>query len=323
MVDFILGALLVALFVRGWMRGFVREAVGLGVLVVGTILALRLSSPVGGVVAGMAGTSPDTSRVIGGIVVFLLVSVAAAVVIRVAHWGMNVLPGVPTVNRLAGAALAVGGGALLATVILSVLAVAPVPDSFDDEIDTSFLAEELTDPDGLPQKTLGLASGDNVLASVLRLDDIVGAPRISDPGEDLVALPIPVDAKVVERRKKADAVFDLVNQQRVADGVEPLLRTDGRDDVAQAHTLAMYQGRWMAHAAPGGTDPAGRLEAAGIHNVTNDELIGLGSSPASVVAAWADDERTAAILSNPAFSRIGIGVVDGPLGLMVTCVFTG
>ena len=50
MLDFVLGAILVALAVRGWMRGFAREAIGLAVILAGLVFAFRLSTPVGAVV---------------------------------------------------------------------------------------------------------------------------------------------------------------------------------------------------------------------------------------------------------------------------------
>ena len=69
MLDFVLGALLVALAVRGWMRGFVRESVSLIVLVVGLFFAFRLSTPGGAVIESLAGTSTDASRLAAGIVI--------------------------------------------------------------------------------------------------------------------------------------------------------------------------------------------------------------------------------------------------------------
>ena len=76
MTDFLLAAAFIGLLIRGWMRGLVRELVGLAVIVGGIFLAFRLSAPAGAVVSAMTGTGADVSRFIGGIVVFLLISVA-------------------------------------------------------------------------------------------------------------------------------------------------------------------------------------------------------------------------------------------------------
>ena len=60
MLDLVLGALLVGLGIRGWMRGLVKEVISLAVLVVGTILAFRLSTPLGRVLAAMSARRPRT-----------------------------------------------------------------------------------------------------------------------------------------------------------------------------------------------------------------------------------------------------------------------
>lgn len=61
------------MIVRGWLRGLVREAIGLAVIVVGIFLAFRLAGPMGAVVSGMSGAGEDAARIAGGIIVFLLV----------------------------------------------------------------------------------------------------------------------------------------------------------------------------------------------------------------------------------------------------------
>ena len=67
MVDWVLLAVFVLLAVRGWMRGLIREVIGLAVVIVGLFLAFRLSTPLGSVVESLAGTSADVSRLIAGI----------------------------------------------------------------------------------------------------------------------------------------------------------------------------------------------------------------------------------------------------------------
>lgn len=323
MIDFVLGAVLVALFVRGWLRGFVREAIGLGVVVVGTILAFRLSTPVGGFVAGFAGTSPDVSRLIGGALVFLGISTAAAIVGVILHRGIRILPGLPTVNRVGGAVLAAGGGAIVATVVLSVLTVAPVPEALAAELDESRFASTLTDPEGIPQQALGVASGDHIMSVVLRLEGIVGTPHVGDPGPNTVFLNVDADADIKLQRDASEGLVELVNTARVEADVAPLAPSAALDAVAAAHAKTMYRDGWVAHTSPEGTTPSDRLDAAGIPYVTQVELIGLAASEETTVASWQADEATARRLSNTRQRKIGVAVVSGPLGRLAVVVMTG
>ena len=54
MIDLVILVFLGLLLARGWTRGFVREAMDLVGLVIGTILAFRLGPAFGSIVAAMA-----------------------------------------------------------------------------------------------------------------------------------------------------------------------------------------------------------------------------------------------------------------------------
>ncbi len=322
MFDFILGAILAAAVVRGWMLGFVRSAVGLLVVLLGTLLALRLSGPVGSIVAGIAGTAPGTSRVIGGMVVFIACSVAGLIVIRMTRHVLDALPGLPTLDRAAGAAAAGLAGVLVITLMVSAVRILPL-GGLGDQVEASELAEVLTDPDRLPQEALALVGGDRVLAAALRLDDVFGTTTLGDPGGEVVSIDAhPVTASDASTRQ-ADALFVTVNRARSAAGAAPLARSTELDRVALDHAVAMYRGGWMAHASPDGVRLPGRLTAAGIPATAVAELIGLGPSTAPIVDVWEAEAPSAYRLARQDLSRMGVAAVSGPLGVLVVVAMTG
>ena len=143
MLDLILGALLVGLAIRGWMRGLVKEIISLTVLVVGTIAAFRLSTPVGRIFANMSGASPDASRYVAGIAIFFGVAIGAAIISRVLHLGIRFLPGVSTLNRAAGAALSLIALTLLVTLAVSAATVVTLPEGMQEQLDDSAVAATL------------------------------------------------------------------------------------------------------------------------------------------------------------------------------------
>ena len=114
MLDLLLGIFFAFLLVRGWTRGFVKEAMDLVGMLVGLAVAFRLSSAAGSVVGGILGSSPAISRVIGGLALFAIVGGGAAVLAHYLHKVAR-LPGLALSNRLTGAGLAVAWGAFLAT----------------------------------------------------------------------------------------------------------------------------------------------------------------------------------------------------------------
>ena len=75
MVDFILGLMLAALAVRGWIRGLVREVLNLVSLVAGLWIAFRLSKPFGDYLTQSFGVTPEVARIGAGIGLFILFGV--------------------------------------------------------------------------------------------------------------------------------------------------------------------------------------------------------------------------------------------------------
>jgi Colicin V production protein/Cysteine-rich secretory protein family len=320
--DVVLAGILAFAVYRGWMRGFVRSAVGLVVVVVGSMLAFRLSGPAGAVVEGVSGASPATSRVIGGFLVFLACSLVGFVVARMMRQMLDAMPGLPTLDRAAGAAVAGLAGVLVVTLLVSAVRVLPL-GGLGTQVEESELAGVLTDPDRMPQKTLAFVGGDQVLTVALRLDDVFGRTATGDPGVATVTLDVGDDPVLAPSPRQADALHASVNHSRSNADAAPLARSEELDQVARRHATAMYREGWMAHAAPDGTRLPDRLAAADIPARTSAELIGLGPSPASIVDAWESAEAAASRLRRHDVSRMGVAAVDGPLGLLAVVVMTG
>lgn len=311
MIDFLLGGVLIALVVRGWMRGLVRELIGLGVIVAGIFLAFRFSGPAGSLVEDMAGTGADVSRFIGGVVVFLLISVGGAVVSFVVHRGIRFLPGLPTMNRAGGAGFAVLAGLLVATVALSVLALLPLSEDWEQRVDDSAIAAFLIEPDGLPQTALGLVGGDSVVSTVLDLQDLVGERHLV-ASASRITLP-PADAEDLKyAQRDSTKVYELVNASRVDAGSDPLVRSGVLDGVAEELAMDVYtSGRFGTS-----SDVEARIEDSGLPVVAAVEVVGLGASPDSVHEGLVGEPATASTLEGAEFRRMGVAAVRGPIGLV-------
>ncbi len=322
MIDFVLGLGLAALIVRGWLRGLVREAIGLAVIVVGIFLAFRLAGPMGAVVSGMSGAGEDAARIAGGIIVFLLVSVGGAVASWIVHKGVRALPGLTTVNRLGGAAFSGLAGLLAATLVVSVLTLLPLPSGMAGALDGSALVRVMTDGDGLPQRLLGVVSFDRVLAAALELHEGTGEHRLVAPERGRIPIEPAEPDDLARRPKAANKIGELVNASRVDADADPLPRSDALDQVALDHAQALYQrGRLSHNSGEGGIGY--RLRAADIPVVASGEAVALAPSPRSAHEIIAADRVGRADLADRAYRRMGVAAVRGPLGLLVVVVFAG
>ena len=316
MVDFLLGAIVVGLAVRGWWRGLLREAIGLGVLVVGIVAAFRLSTPVGEIFESMAGASPEIGRLTAGVIIFLSVSIGAVIVSSLLHKGLRIVPGLPTVNRAAGAAFGAVAVVGLATLVLSLLAVVPPPDVVQRQIDGSTFAGYLTDPEQVPQKAIGVLSGDRVLERLSNLREAVGAPRLVGDGEVVLFDAVPADDLKVDRRSE-DRVLEMLNRRRAGADADPLVMSEPLSELARAHALDVYESGRFGKPSSDSRTFDDRLAAAEIRVVSADQVMAMAVSPEAAQDALFGEEEELAVLTDPDYRRVGIALVKGPLGVIL------
>ncbi len=319
MLDLVLGALLVALGIRGWMRGLVKEVISLAVLVMGTVAAFRLSTPVGRVIANMSGASPDAARYIAGVVIFLAVAIGAAVVSRVLHLGLRILPGVSTVNRAAGAALSLLAMTLVVTLLMSLASVVTLPEAMADEVEQSAVAGALTDPDGAPQRVLGFLSGDRVVAISLRIRELTGSEAAVPQAGAPVQFPAAEVAELERLPKVEEALLDLLDRERIAADREPLPRSSGLDQVSYDLGLAAYATGELVKLDS--EELRSVLNAAGIPTTQRSSLAVLAASPEAAHAALVAE--SGAVIERDGFTRVGVTVLQGPVGLLVIQILSG
>lgn len=319
MLDLVLGALLVGLAIRGWSRGLVKEIISLAVLVIGTVAAFRLSTPLGRVFAAMSGASPDAARVVAGMFIFFGVALGAGLLSRALHIGLRFLPGVSTLNRAAGAALSLVAMVLVVTLAVSLATVVPLPEALADEIAESTVADTLIQPDGVPQRVLGFLSGDRVVEITLRIRDLTGSARAVATRGDPVSIPPATSDELTRLPAAEDAVLDLLNRERVAEDAAPLPRSSGLDQVAFDLAMEGYAtGELRIYSD---TQLRSLLNNLSLPSIARTQAVVLAASPEAGHVAVV--EESGAAITGPDYTKVGIAVVQGPLGLLIVEVLTG
>jgi len=322
MLDLIILALIALLLLRGWARGFVREAMDLVGLVLGTVLAFRLGPAVGAIVQAFAEVSDEVARFIGGLIVFMLAGVGAAVASRAIERTAR-LPGLNLVNRAGGAGLAAAWGLFLATLALTIGVVAPMPPAVADTIDDSAVARTLTDPDGMPQEVFTGLAGDRLIETVLNLREVVGARRVVVESDAVVEIGAADPSELARDHQAALEIYTLVNEAREAAGLPTLQWSEPLAEVGLGHALEMYTEGYFAHTSPTTGTVGDRLQAAGVRYGVGGENLALAATVTEVHEGLMESPGHRANIEGEFYDTIGIAVVRGPLGLMTVQVFTG
>ena len=342
--------------VLGYRRGLLSAAAGLVLLAVGIVVGYRVG-PVGQtVVESWTGASPLTSRFIASAVVFLVVFLGGRLLIR----RILVLSGpVRLVDQIGGALVAAAAFVVVAGLLILAIASAPyLPSAVVQALDQS-RAVALVTSEG-PRFTPGISRllGDRVLESYLNLrrlseespvllDEVgdggadVDVSAVGDAVEDL-AVPViqlldrlvviegderveitPAGGPVEDRPDLATELLDRLNLFRIEAGEEPLAWSAALAEIAAGHGFEMYEEGYFSHVSRGTGSVADRLAAQGIPFRIAGENLALNPTVDGVHGGLAASPSHRATMLEARFTRVGISVHDGPLGLMVVQVFTG
>ena len=345
--------------VLGYRRGLLSAAAGLVLLAVGIVVGYRVG-PVGQtVVESWTGASPLTSRFVASAAVFLVVLLVGRLLIR----QILVLSGpVRLVDQIGGALVSVAAFAVVAGLLILAVASAPyLPSAVVQALDQS-RAVALVTSEG-PRFTPGISRllGDRILESYLNLRRLSeGDPALLDGVDDVVdvgggvdtspvgevvedlAVPViqlldrlvviegderveipPVGEPVEDRPDLAIELLDRLNLLRIEEGEEPLAWSAALAEIAAGHGAEMYAEGYFSHVSPATGSVADRLAAQGIPFRVAGENLALNPTVDGVHGGLAASPSHRATMLEQRFTRVGVSVYDGPLGLMVVQVFTG
>lgn len=318
MIDFILGLALAAMLVRGWMRGFVREALDLVGLVIGLWLAFRLSAPFGDFLTDGFGVSPEVGRIGGGVILFILfgvlLSVAAHYLSKLAN-----LPGLSMVNRVGGAAVAAGWGILIVLILVSVIAVFPVPDDWRDDIENSNVVSLIAGDDAVPRRLFESLAGDNVLGAIASLRDLFGSARVVPEGAESLEIPPASADEIRQMPGEADRVLERLNEDRVSVGLRAVSSVDVVTRVAEQHAETLYTGGRVERIR----DCAARLVSRSYQVVACDNGVALAGTAVAGYQGIYESDDGKRMVETQQFDRAGVSVVEGPTGRLVVIVLAG
>ncbi|MCG6656293.1 CvpA family protein [Halomonas campisalis] len=143
-IDWIFLAVLAVSTLAGFMRGLIREGLGLAAWIIALLAARLLAEPVADMLSGVI-DNPDGRLVLAFVLVILGVVLLCGIVIRMVHAAVEWV-GMGFFNRVAGACFGVARGAailVVATILISLTPLAQLEAWQDAELRPTF--EQLRD----------------------------------------------------------------------------------------------------------------------------------------------------------------------------------
>ena len=215
------------------------------------------------------------------------------------------------INRFLGLLPGAVNGLINATVVSVVLLVVPFVPTVNQWARESVIAQALSGPAQWMES---------------QLSDIFD-PAIQRSLQALTVKPdsrtsVPLHFKTTEAKVRPDLearLLELVNQERVAAGLQPVKADPQLAEVARTHSRDMLARGYFSHQSPEGKDLGDRMRRDKVSYLNAGENLAYAPTLEGAHRGLMNSPGHRANILRPQFGRLGIGVLDaGPRGLMVT-----
>jgi len=312
-VDFFLIAVIFLSVLVGWRRGFVRGFIDLvtwaGTLVLAYVFYPYTAKFLDQFLNLNVWLLP-LSFLLTAIVVRIVFSLVERTLIRTIPNHLNRNP----VNRFFGIIPGAINGWVYAIIISAVLLALPLKKEITMETRDSQLASKLAVQSEWANKKLA-----PVFDQAIR--QTINSLTVQPNSEETVTLNFKYD-QGIPRPDLEMKMLELVNQERRKHGIPPLKADLEMTRVARAHSRDMFEKGYFAHINLEGKDPFDRMKEARVKFLSAGENLALAQTLEIAHKNLMNSPGHRANILNPAYGRLGIGVLDGGFyGLMISQEF--
>lgn len=314
--------LVIALYlVDGYRRGFLL----LGLEFIGTILTFYLawtgSEWVGQWPQQFINYPEGLERLIGFTVLWFI--------LQAVYIGLSTFlyPRIPdtlrnsVINKVAGLIPSTAKGLLIIAVILTLGVVLPFDNPFRPAILASRLGQPIVTATQSLQQQFAQRYSQELTETFTFLTTTPIVRKTTDHTET-IKLHFTTNNGVIAPQSEA-AMLDLLNKERVKQGLNPLTADTALREVGRTHARDMLARGYFSHYSPEGTDPFDRIETAGIRYLTAGENLAFAPTVELAHVGLMNSPKHRDNILYPEFGKVGIGVIDSKLyGQMFVQVFS-
>lgn len=205
-------------------------------------------------------------------------------------------------------------GIIYATIFAAILLTVPLTDTISEKTRESQITDKLAGNVAWLDDKLSPIFNDAVKKSLTNI-------TIEPGSEETVKLNFTVKNPQVRADLEAK-MLQLVNEERIKRGLQPLKFDRQLVPVARAHSKDMFERGYFSHYTLEGKDPFERMREAGVNYYTAGENLALGRNLQICHEGLMNSPGHRANILNPSYGRIGIGILDGgAYGLMISQEF--
>ena len=315
LIDVLLVVLIGLNLLNGYRRGFILGVLDLAGWVLSLLAGLRYYEPV----ARWLGPRVDLwSDLWDQPIAFILVALIAGLAVHLVGYALLRRLSSDVHERPANQALGLlpglANGLITAAIVSALLMALPLSEGISERTRESAVANRLAGYAQSLEGRLRPVFGDAIARSLNLL-------TVKPESHERVTLPFTVTSP----RPRPDLekqMLDLVNQERVANGLQPLAPDPELTEVARRHSTDMFARGYFAHDTPEGRSPFDRMQEANVRFLIAGENLALAPTVSIAHTGLMNSPGHRANILRPQFGRLGIGIMDGGMrGLMVSQEF--
>ena len=306
--------------INGWKKGFLLQFFYLMVLLISIALSFRYSDQVGSYISSWFNSNIQLSEIFGGVLIFITVLTVSSFF---QNFLVNNKKQRDVGNKLLGGFVSLLVSNLILTLIFTITSIISVPQFFEDTIENSNLVSFYTDTSGTPQQALELITGTDLIKVVSRIKDLTGKSSVVVGEQGCIEIPKYSLSNLSNNNEQKDELYALLLTERSNQNLAPLELSEKLSDIALNYAYAMYQDGFWCHKNPKNGELVGdRLSKQGFPYIDIGENLALSSSVRSGHISLMNSESHKNTILDNEFKRVGIGIVSGPLGLIIVQIFS-
>ena len=306
--------------INGWKKGFLLQFFYLMVLLISIALSFRYSDQVGSYISSWFNSNIQLSEIFGGVLIFITVLTVSSFF---QNFLVNNKKQRDVGNKLLGGFVSLLVSNLILTLIFTITSIISVPQFFEDTIENSNLVSFYTDTSGTPQQALELITGTDLIKVVSRIKDLTGKSSVVVGEQGCIEIPKYSLSNLSNNSEQKDELYALLLTERSNQNLAPLELSEKLSDIALNYAYTMYQDGFWCHKNPKNGELVGdRLSKQGFPYIDIGENLALSSSVRSGHISLMNSESHKNTILDNEFKRVGIGIVSGPLGLIIVQIFS-
>lgn len=310
-VDLILIVIVLLSILSGWNRGFIVGILELLLLIVGLVVTFLTYQSVGALLEKYIPALGVWTLPVAFLSIYIIIRLILGAIIHRIIVSFSDRAHQSFLNRLGGTVPGAVNGAIYATIIGALMLSMPFFEGLTRAARESLFASKMAEGVEWAGDKLSPVFDDAVKQTLNKL-------TVNPSSTERVDLHYTVTNAKVRLDLEAE-MLALINEERAKHGLQPLQADPEMRGVARKHSADMFRRGYFAHVNPDGADPFDRMKREKVRYQTAGENLALAPTVTIAHVGLMNSPGHRANILNPAFGRVGIGILDGGMrGLMVT-----